>query len=93
MQAVLLRFTETGEIQPVGVDAPVGRTDVRLITATNRDLRAQIAVGGFREDLYYRLNVIEIRVPRCVIEDPTCWNCFGTTCSRPVMHIAWGLRN
>ena len=63
MQAVLLRFTETGEIQPVGVDAPVGRTDVRLITATNRDLRAQIAVGAFREDLYYRLNVIEIRVP------------------------------
>ena len=63
MQAVLLRFTETGEIQPVGVDAPAGRTDVRLITATNRDLRAQIAVGAFREDLYYRLNVIEIWVP------------------------------
>jgi DNA-binding NtrC family response regulator len=63
MQAMLLRFTETGEIQPVGVDAPAGRTDVRLMTATNRDLRAQMAVGGFREDLYYRLNVIEIRVP------------------------------
>ena len=63
MQAVLLRFTETGEIQPVGMDAPAGRTDVRLITATNRDLRAQIAAGAFREDLYYRLNVIEIRVP------------------------------
>jgi DNA-binding NtrC family response regulator len=63
MQAVLLRFTETGEIQPVGFDAPAGRTDVRLITATNRDLRAQIAAGAFREDLYYRLNVIEIRVP------------------------------
>jgi DNA-binding NtrC family response regulator len=63
MQAMLLRFTETGEIQPVGVDAPAGRTDVRLITATNRDLRAQIAAGVFREDLYYRLNVIEIRVP------------------------------
>jgi DNA-binding NtrC family response regulator len=63
MQAVLLRFTETGEIQPVGVDAPAGRTDVRLITATNRELRAQIAAGAFREDLYYRLNVIEVRVP------------------------------
>lgn len=63
MQAVLLRFTETGEIQPLGVDAPASRTDVRLITATNRDLRAQIAAGAFREDLYYRLNVIEIRVP------------------------------
>ena len=63
MQAMLLRFTETGEIQPVGADAPAGRTDVRLMTATNRDLRAQMATGGFREDLYYRINVIEIRVP------------------------------
>jgi DNA-binding NtrC family response regulator len=63
MQAALLRFTETGEIQPVGADAPAGRTDVRLITATNRNLRAQIEAGAFREDLYYRLNVIQIRVP------------------------------
>lgn len=63
MQAVLLRFTETGEIQPVGADRPAGRADVRLITATNRDLRAQIADGKFREDLYYRLNVIQIRIP------------------------------
>src|SRR5688572_30601415 len=63
MQSMLLRFTETGEIQPVGVDAPAGRTDVRLITATNRDLREQIAAGAFREDLYYRLNVIHVRVP------------------------------
>ena len=63
MQAVLLRFAETGEIQPVGADRPAGRTDVRLITATNRDLRAQIDDGKFREDLYYRLNVIQIRVP------------------------------
>lgn len=63
MQAALLRFAETGEIQPVGVDAPVGRTDVRMITATNRDLRGQVAMGAFREDLYYRLNVIQICVP------------------------------
>jgi DNA-binding NtrC family response regulator len=63
MQAMLLRFSETGEIQTVGVDAPAGRADVRLITATNRDLREQIAAGGFREDLYYRLNVIHIRIP------------------------------
>ena len=63
MQAMLLRFSETGEIQTVGVDAPAGRSDVRLITATNRDLRAQIAAGEFREDLYYRLNVIHIRIP------------------------------
>jgi DNA-binding NtrC family response regulator len=63
MQAVLLRFTETGEIQQVGAEKPAGRTDVRLVSATNRDLRAQIAAGAFREDLFYRLNVIQIRVP------------------------------
>jgi transcriptional regulator with PAS, ATPase and Fis domain len=63
MQAVLLRFAETGEIQPIGSDAVTGRTDVRLITATNRDLRKQIETGQFREDLYYRLNVIQIAVP------------------------------
>jgi transcriptional regulator with PAS, ATPase and Fis domain len=63
MQAVLLRFAETGEIQPIGSDAVTGRTDVRLITATNRDLRKQIEAGQFREDLYYRLNVIQIAVP------------------------------
>jgi DNA-binding NtrC family response regulator len=63
MQAVLLRFTETGEIQPVGAERPAGRVDVRLITATNRDLPAQIAAGLFRQDLYYRLNVIHIPVP------------------------------
>ena len=63
MQAVLLRFAETGEIQPIGSDAVTGRTDVRLITATNRDLRKQIENGQFREDLYYRLNVIQISVP------------------------------
>jgi DNA-binding NtrC family response regulator len=63
MQAVLLRFAETGEVQPVGADGPIGRTDVRLITATHRDLRSQIDSGSFREDLYYRLNVIQIRVP------------------------------
>ncbi len=63
MQAVLLRFAETGEIQPIGADAVTGRTDVRLITATNRDLRKQIELGVFREDLYYRLNIIQIYVP------------------------------
>jgi DNA-binding NtrC family response regulator len=63
MQAVLLRFAETGEVQPVGADGPIGHTDVRLITATHRNLRTQIDAGAFREDLYYRLNVIQIRVP------------------------------
>src|SRR5688572_22004142 len=63
MQAALLRFTETGEIQRVGGEGRAAVTDVRLITATNRDLRDRIAAGAFREDLFYRLNVIEIRIP------------------------------
>jgi DNA-binding NtrC family response regulator len=63
MQAVLLRFAETGEIQTVGARGIASRADVRLITATNRDLSQQIALGAFRADLYYRLNVIPIHVP------------------------------
>lgn len=63
MQAVLLRFAETGEIQTIGVDGITGRADVRLITATNRDLRERIDSGQFREDLFFRLNIIQIRVP------------------------------
>src|SRR5688572_5344537 len=63
MQAVLLRFTETGDVQPVGAQRPAGRADVRLISATNRDLQAQIATGAFRQDLYYRLNVMQIQIP------------------------------
>jgi DNA-binding NtrC family response regulator len=63
MQALLLRFLETGEIQPVGAHGPVKRVDTRLVAATNRDLMAQIAQGAFREDLYYRINVMHIPVP------------------------------
>jgi transcriptional regulator with PAS, ATPase and Fis domain len=63
MQAVLLRFLETGEIQRVGSDRAHSRVDVRVITATNRDLQARIKAGAFREDLYYRLNVIQLVIP------------------------------
>ena len=63
MQVVLLRFLETGEIQRVGGDRPQGRVNVRLITATNRDLQAGIQTGTFREDLYFRLNVIRLSIP------------------------------
>jgi DNA-binding NtrC family response regulator len=63
MQIVLLRFLETGEIQSVGSDRPRARVNVRIITATNRDLRAQIAAGEFREDLFFRLNVIRVSIP------------------------------
>jgi transcriptional regulator with GAF, ATPase, and Fis domain len=63
MQVVLLRFLETGEIQRVGADRSQVRVNVRLVTATNRDLQAQILSGAFREDLYFRLNVIRLAIP------------------------------
>jgi transcriptional regulator with GAF, ATPase, and Fis domain len=63
MQAVLLRFLETGEIQRIGADRSHTRVNVRLITATNRELRTQIEAGAFREDLYFRLNVIRLCIP------------------------------
>jgi transcriptional regulator with PAS, ATPase and Fis domain len=63
MQAVLLRFTESGEISPVGSDRLADHVDVRLIAATNRSLSERIASGDFRGDLYYRLNVIRVEVP------------------------------
>jgi DNA-binding NtrC family response regulator len=63
MQVILLRFLETGEIQRIGSDRPHTRVNVRLITATNRDLSREIVAGTFREDLYFRLNVIRIHVP------------------------------
>ena len=63
MQALLLRFLETGEIQRVGSDRRLPPLDVRVITATHRKLMAHIADKTFREDLYYRLNVMHIEVP------------------------------
>jgi len=63
MQATLLRFLETGEIQRVGDDRRMPPIDVRVITATNRRLFDAIADKTFREDLYYRLNVVHIQIP------------------------------
>jgi transcriptional regulator with PAS, ATPase and Fis domain len=63
MQALLLRFLENGELQRVGADRAQARVDVRVIAATNRHLFERIASKDFREDLYYRLNVIHITIP------------------------------
>src|SRR5687768_5531250 len=63
LQGLLLRFLETGEIQRVGADGGARHVNVRVIGATHRNLREMIAQGHFREDLYYRLNVIQIHVP------------------------------
>lgn len=61
-QAKLLRAIESGEILPVGGTKPV-RARVRLLAATNRDLEQGVADGTFRQDLYYRLNVLQVRMP------------------------------
>ncbi len=63
MQALLLRFLENGEIQRVGSDRTQSIVDVRVIAATNRNLLARVADKSFREDLYYRLNVIHVPIP------------------------------
>ena len=63
MQGLLLRFLETGELQKVGSERAGRRVDVRVVAATNRNLQDLIAQGQFREDLYYRLNVIHFWVP------------------------------
>lgn len=61
-QAKLLRVLQEGKIMPVGGSKAIA-VDVRIISATHKDLKAMIATGAFREDLYYRLNVVELQLP------------------------------
>ncbi|MCB1877646.1 MAG: sigma-54-dependent Fis family transcriptional regulator [Chromatiales bacterium] len=61
-QAKLLRFLENREVHPVGA-GQARKVDVRIVAATNRDLAAQTREGGFRQDLFYRLNVVPLEIP------------------------------
>jgi transcriptional regulator with PAS, ATPase and Fis domain len=63
MQALLLRFLENGEIWRIGADRVQATSDVRVVAATNRDLADRIVQREFRADLYYRLNVLHIKIP------------------------------
>jgi DNA-binding NtrC family response regulator len=62
VQPKLLRFLESNEVHPIGETHPL-RVDVRVITATNADLDALVTQGRFREDLYYRLNIVRLHLP------------------------------
>jgi transcriptional regulator with GAF, ATPase, and Fis domain len=63
MQALLLRFLESGELRRVGADSHSRRVDVRIVSATNRDLRAMVNKGLFRDDLLYRIDVTRLELP------------------------------
>jgi transcriptional regulator with PAS, ATPase and Fis domain len=94
MQGLLLRFMETGELQKVGADRTAGRVNVRVLAATNRNLREMIGQGTFREDLFYRLNVIHLTVPalRERREDiPALVNHFLAQFTRTNAHLVRGL--
>lgn len=91
IQVKLLRFLESGEIRRVGETKPF-RTDVRVLCATNRDLRTMIKEDEFREDLYFRINTFEIRLPplrerRSDIPD-LARHLLGRAARRPVEQVA-----
>ncbi|MCS7161302.1 MAG: sigma-54 dependent transcriptional regulator [Gemmatales bacterium] len=95
IQVKLLRFLESGEIRRVGETEPF-RTDVRVLCATNRNLREMVAHDEFREDLYFRINTFEIQLPalrerRCDIPE-LARHLLARAARRPVEQVAEMLR-
>ena len=88
MQAVLLRFVETGEVQQVGHMSASSRVDTRIVAATNRNLQEMVAAGKFREDLFYRLGVIHIHIPALRDRPEDVWPLVAHVLSRQTRRIS-----
>lgn len=87
LQAKLLRILQEREFERVGGHQTI-QVDIRIVAATNRDLHAMVKEGAFREDLFYRLNVIHLQLPRCANDGKTlrCW--LTTSCRNSVRKIS-----
>lgn len=91
LQPKLLRVLQEGEVTPIGAAHPM-RVDVQVIAATNRDLDKEVADGRFRDDLYYRLNMVELRVPslRQRVKDiPEFVEFFSRKCASKYNRSVW----
>ena len=90
MQPKLLRALQERTVRPVGGDVEIPY-EARIVTASNRDLETEVAERRFREDLFYRINVLRIDVPRCVRAATTCcsWRSTSSSSSRSRRTRAW----